>query len=312
MVSWLRSPYLALRCQQVRSWPIAWGNGRTSLGVVTQSGNSFTVTGKHTFGTSSRFNLSISIRHISHLTAPVMVSSLAFATRLGFGQTQTVQFWSSSGGQSLIRSFNGNPTHTELANWLATTYPNVYGTQSGNQNLTGRSNAYVAGRFLSLGQQQRTLDQAVLAPGLKTFTASTLSLGGTAGGKVGFQVTGSGLSGIVYNVGPRGAAFNVADNTLLTVGQILDQINSHTTNGLLYRITPALRSTAQQMFEQINLEMRSGVLIDQVQTVDFWTSDRGVSLMEALGGTNSRKLSSWLSATYRNLYGANAGDDRTF
>ncbi len=184
----------------------------------------------------------------------------------------------------------------------------MYGAQAGNQNLAGRSNAYVAGRFLSLGQLQRTLNQAVMATALNVY-ASTLSLGGTAAGRAGFQVTSSGLGNTLVNVGSRGAAFNVADNTQLTVGQILDQINSQTVDGSLYRNATALRATAQQMLEQINVSRRSGVLIDQVQTVDFWTSDRGVSLMETLGGANSKKLSSWLTTTFRNLYGGSAGSN---
>lgn len=208
---------------------IAWGNGRSSPGVVTQSGVSlsgttYVVTGKHTFGTNNEFNLLVSLRHTNDLTAPVTVSSLAFVTRLGFGQTQTAQYWSSSAGQSLIKSFNGGSTRTELANWLASSFPNVYRAQAGTNNLSGKTNANVASLFLNLTRLQRSLDQEVLATALNVY-ASTLTLGGITGGKAGFQVTNLGLGAIKYNVGSRGTAFNAADNTLLSVQAMLGQIN---------------------------------------------------------------------------------------
>ena len=290
---------------------IAWGNGRSSAGVVTQSGVSpggttYFVTGKHTFGTSSLFNLLVSLRHTSGLTAPVTVSSLAFVTRLGFGQTQTAQYWSSSAGQSLIKSFNGGSTRTDLASWLASSLPNIYGAQAGANNLIGKTNANVASFYLNLTRLQRSLDQEVLATALNVY-ASTLSLGGAAGGKAGFQVTSLGLSVIKYNVGNRGAAFNVADNTQLSVQGLLEQINSSASNGILYGSASELRATAEQMLEQINVPGISGVLSNQVQPVDFWTSERGVSLIKLFGGMNSKQLSAWLALNYRNLYGANAG-----
>ena len=43
------------------------------------------------------------------------------------GDFAAPSFWSGTNGQTLIKSFNGSSTSTQLARWLATTFPNLFG-----------------------------------------------------------------------------------------------------------------------------------------------------------------------------------------
>src|SRR5262249_15560671 len=152
-------------------------------------------------------------------------SSTANVTSLGqgisAGQSAGIDYWQGTAGQTLIQSFNGGPTATALASWLAATFPNLYGASARANNLTGKTNADVAAFFLSLfGLQNPKVDAEVLATALNVY-ASTLSLGGLAGQSYGFVVNDTGLGARSYNVGPNGAAFGVGDDTTLNVYQLL-------------------------------------------------------------------------------------------
>jgi hypothetical protein len=68
------------------------------------------------------------------------------------GQTAGIGFWNNRNGQALILALNGGGTSHQLGDWLATTFVNLYGANSGN-DLAGQSNASVAALF-----QQHFLD----------------------------------------------------------------------------------------------------------------------------------------------------------
>ena len=70
------------------------------------------------------------------------------STPLSKGDTATIGFWHNKNGQALINCVNGGSTATALATWLATNFPNLYGSTSSN-DLTGKTNADVAALFLS-------------------------------------------------------------------------------------------------------------------------------------------------------------------
>ncbi len=53
----------------------------------------------------------------------------------------TFGFWHGNNGESLINSFNGGSTSTALGNWLAGESPNLYGSSTGSNNMTGKTNA---------------------------------------------------------------------------------------------------------------------------------------------------------------------------
>jgi hypothetical protein len=71
------------------------------------------------------------------------------------GQTAGIGFWNNKNGQALIKSLNGG-VGTQLGDWLAKTFPHMFGQYSGSNNLAGQNNAYVAaffqGRFVVHGQ----------------------------------------------------------------------------------------------------------------------------------------------------------------
>jgi hypothetical protein len=165
-------------------------------------------------------------------------------------QTAGIGFWHSERGQALIRSFNGGPSATALANWLAATFPNLYG--AGAHNLTGETNAQVAEFFEDLfAEHGPKLDAEVLATALNVY-ATTLSLGGTAGRAYGFAVNDAGLGASVVNVGEGGAAFGVPRGTVLSVLEILRRTDARAVGGVLYGGDQDLRDLALTVFDDIN------------------------------------------------------------
>jgi uncharacterized repeat protein (TIGR03803 family) len=168
------------------------------------------------------------------------------------GQSAGIGFWANKNGQALIDSFNGGGSSTALANWLAASFPNLYGANAGASNLTGKSNDQVAAFYEGLsGESGPKLDTQVLGTALNVY-ATTQSLGGAAAAACGFTVTADGLGAAWQNVGSGGAAFGVADNTALNVYQILQAVNRQAGNGVLYNGDSALDGEAVDVFNSIN------------------------------------------------------------
>jgi hypothetical protein len=149
-------------------------------------------------------------------------------------------------------SFNGGSSSTALSAWLAATFPNLYGASAGANNLTGKTNAQVAGfyqsRFALKGPQ---VEAEVLTAALNVY-ATTSSLGGTPARAYHFGVSAAGLVACSFNVGAYGAAFGVANNTTLSVYQLLQAVNQRAVNGLLYNGDAMLRHQAEELFEALN------------------------------------------------------------
>jgi hypothetical protein len=163
------------------------------------------------------------------------------------------KFWANL-GQTLIGSFNvtdANPAPTALGNWLAQSFPALYGPSSGN-DLTGATNAKVASLYLSLyNNSAKSTDVQVLATALNVYS-TTLGLGGNAAVSYGFDVSTAGLGASTFNIGSCGQAFNVANNTTLSIWQMLQATNMDSKNGVLYNGVPSLLSMACGMYLQIN------------------------------------------------------------
>ncbi|MCX7702146.1 MAG: MSCRAMM family adhesin SdrC, partial [Gemmataceae bacterium] len=157
------------------------------------------------------------------------------------GQTASIAFWKNKKGQALIKSLNGGPNATDLGNWLATNFPNMYGANAGPNNLTGKTNAEVAAFYVQLHKRNGQtspggppkLDAQVLATALAVYVTNQ-NLAGTAGIAYGFEVTATGVGSSTFNIGTNGAAFGVADHTVMTVLDILRATDSRTRNGILY------------------------------------------------------------------------------
>jgi hypothetical protein len=167
-------------------------------------------------------------------------------------QAAGIGFWNNKNGQALIKSFNGGTGH-QLANWLAATLPHLFGIYAGSNDLTGQSNAYVATLFqqdfLLKGVK---LDAQVLATALSVYaTNATLDATGVAA-RYGFTVSGDGLGAAAVNIGSDGDAFGVANNTTLTVMDLLLATDAQSINGVLYGGNTTRRAHANDVYSAVN------------------------------------------------------------
>ncbi len=142
------------------------------------------------------------------------------------GDTATIGYWHNKNGQALIKTFNGGPTSTKLGDWLAQTFPNLYG------NLAGETNDQIAQVFLELFKVkgQKTSAQ-ILATAFAVY-ATTDSLGGGAAAQAqGFNVSSGGTGSRTFNVGSSGTAIGLTNNTDYTALYLLQQADLEMKNG---------------------------------------------------------------------------------
>jgi hypothetical protein len=169
------------------------------------------------------------------------------------GQTAGIGFWNNKNGQALIKALNGVPTATQLANWLALTFPHMYGAYAGSSNLTGRSNADVAALFQQAFLQHGVkLDAQVLATALSVYVTNATLDPTSAAATYGFTVSGDGAGTAKVNVGSNGDAFGVADNTTITVLDLLPATDAQAVNGVLYNGNATLRKHANDVYSALN------------------------------------------------------------
>lgn len=167
------------------------------------------------------------------------------------GQTATIGFWQNKNGQALLKSLNGGPNATALGNWLAASFPNLYGATAGANNLTGKTNAQVAAYYITLFKVSgQKLSAQVLATAFAVY-ATDSDLAGTAARAYGFEVTTGGTGESRFNVGCNGEAFGVANRTVLTIREILDATNRLSANGVIY-VNSRLRTPANDVYDCIN------------------------------------------------------------
>jgi hypothetical protein len=240
---------------------IAWGDGSTSAGVIAGTGSTLTISGTHTYAAPGSEPVSVQISHNLGDTTTATTSSTAMVTSLDKGvppcRADCTGFWHDWFGQSLLKGLNGGPAATALSAWLATTFPNLYGTSAGANNLTGKSNAQVAA-FYQAQFAVGGLGAEVLATALDVY-ASTASLGGNAAAAVYFPVSATGLGADSVWIGRDGAAFGVANDTILNVYQLLQAVNQRAVNGVPYSGNPALGQQASEALARI---LESGALDD--------------------------------------------------
>ena len=167
------------------------------------------------------------------------------------GQAATIGFWQNKHGQALISAVNDDTDEYQLGNWLASTFPNMYGTGNSpldNQpgsNLAGLTNdriaAFYRGLFLrkkkeavELGLSGPTkMDAQVMGVALACYVTNE-NLAGTIAADYGFSVTQHGAGASTFNVGDSGEAFAAADHSELTVLDLLLATNDSSWNGVLY------------------------------------------------------------------------------
>jgi hypothetical protein len=196
------------------------------------------VSGNHTFCTPGMYTITTTITHESAGSLLVLTKVTVIDSGISvLTQPDLVAsdgFWPSAKGQALLLSFDGGPTSKRLANYLAATYPNLYGVGSPS-NFTNKTNADVAAYYLSLVTNPPLLsgpdlDRDVLNTVLDVY-ATTKSLGGAQGGPAGFRVDDFGLGARDFNIGQVGLPFNVPPNTTLNICQLLMDANSSAVSG---------------------------------------------------------------------------------
>src|SRR5207253_2648746 len=77
------------------------------------------------------------------------------------------------------------------------------------------------------------VDCQVMATALAVYVTNQ-TLAGTTAAAYRFQVSATGLGTRTFNVGCRGAAFGVANNSSLSVMDLLLAVNARADNGVLY------------------------------------------------------------------------------
>jgi hypothetical protein len=186
------------------------------------------------------------------------------------GQTAGIGFWQNNNGQNLIKALNGGPSATQLGNWLAATFPNMYGLGAGVNNLVGKTNAEVAGYYQLLfsrtgstaeGGGPPKMEAQVLATALAVYVTNA-TLGGNTATAYNFVVSQYGVGTATYNVGTKGAAFGLANYSTTTVLNLLLAVNSRSKAGRLYdldgdgdaddSLETSFRTLAYDLFKDIN------------------------------------------------------------
>ena len=170
------------------------------------------------------------------------------------GQTAGIGFWNNKNGQALIKSLNGGQTSIQLGNWLAATFPNMYGKDAASNDLTGKTNTQVAAffqsRFVLKGSK---VDAQVLATALSVYVTNATLDSTRAAEKYGFTMSeyGVGSTGL-FNVGSYGVVFGVPNNTTVTVMDLLLAVNARSANGVLFKGDAIKRLIAEIVFGLIN------------------------------------------------------------
>ena len=129
----------------------------------------------------------------------------------------------------------------------------MYGAAAGANNLAGKTNAQVAAFYLSqFTRSTPKVEAHVLATALNVYaTNATLDSTGVAA-QYGFIISGDGGGTATVSVGSNGAAFGVADNTVMTVLDLLLATDAQAVNGVLYGGNATRRNQANNVYSAVN------------------------------------------------------------
>jgi protocatechuate 3,4-dioxygenase beta subunit len=183
------------------------------------------------------------------------------ANLLAVGDTATIGFWANKNGQAILRSLNGGPSSTLLAQWLVGNFPNLYGAGTGTRSmlLSGgafKTNDQVATTYIDAFFKPKAtvkLEAQILSAAFATYVTNS-GLAGTSNiaSRYGFTVSATGTGAKLFSVGSNGAALGVADGTMLSIYDMLVRVNSFAVNGVLYAGNTTLRTKANLLFTAIN------------------------------------------------------------
>ncbi len=142
------------------------------------------------------------------------------------GDTASIGFWSSKHGKRLIKSLNSGSSSTALGNWLAASFPHLYGVHAGANNLTGKSNWYVYDRFIQFKNSHgMKVDAQMLATAFAVYVTDK-DFAGMVADHYGFNVSNTGTGAKTINIGSKGSFIGLANYQSYTVMQLLQQANA--------------------------------------------------------------------------------------
>jgi hypothetical protein len=181
----------------------------------------------------------------SGCSACVKLTSPPPPSRFGAGDTATIGFWQNKNGQGLINNASNPPA---LADWLATTYPCLYGSLS-LSNLTGKANSAIAARFVTLFKSTAPkTDAQIMCTALGCYFTSTALGGGSGPVKFGFNQSLGGTGVKTFNVGSNGTDLGLQVNGVYTISDILTAAN----NWRCSHPTTAWPTSVNNLFDSIN------------------------------------------------------------
>ncbi|MCH8042963.1 MAG: hypothetical protein IID44_04525 [Planctomycetes bacterium] len=138
------------------------------------------------------------------------------------GDTASIGFWQNKHGQALIDAGGAS-----LATWLSTNFANVFGNVFDGTSV---ANFYKQELFKQKAQKSAgpaKVDAQFMATAMATYFTSS-NLAGYVAADYGFNVTDTGIGTKIVNVGTSGAAFSVANDSNLTIMQLLLATNALT------------------------------------------------------------------------------------
>jgi hypothetical protein len=150
------------------------------------------------------------------------------------GDYAATSFWTNYNGQRLISYCNGNSNATQLAQWLATTFPNLYGPGSSCCLVNSNGSYFTNSQVSSAYAHCSSTNQQTFCTALSIYCTSTNLAGSSATNfarQCGFNVSAAGCGGDNYNVGAYGSSFGCGNNSTWTVLQLLQNLNQATSCG---------------------------------------------------------------------------------
>ena len=148
-----------------------------------------------------------------------------FGQSVGNGDSASIGFWQNKHGQALIASGG-----SQLAIWLSDNFANIFGDSLVNSSGEDVANFYRSQLFLQKGKKSAgpaKVDAQFMATTLSVYFTNR-NLGGEIGSQYGLNVTDTGLATKIVNVGAAGAAFEVDDETNISIWGLLQSTNQMT------------------------------------------------------------------------------------
>jgi hypothetical protein len=150
------------------------------------------------------------------------------------GDYGTTGFWATSNGQQLINLCNGNSNCTNLAQWLCTHYPDVFGSGGCISLVNSNGSCYTNSQVGQAYKNCSGTNQQFFSTCLSLYCTSTNLAGSGATNwarNCGLNVSAEGSCGDNYNVGSNGSACGVSNNSSVPVSELLFGINCSTSPG---------------------------------------------------------------------------------